>query len=236
VSELILNEEGGEGSLPSSPITVDIDALRKRFLPQAGEEYSIEDYQLAGIGIIETVRGCGQVLGELAEVGWTRIRPHITWNAEPIDNRTRWEQYCAMLWGCSRATVSKAWMTATSAIECPADMSLTTFYEILAGAESDEEADRLVDLALKNDWRSYHIRLMKRLHSAGLLAQDEWVLPTITQSGDALYVNLGKKRTRFAQLTQRGRMERIGVFLLTDGAGIKEEQQLIEGRANDEKD
>lgn len=235
MTELILDGEGGKNITPSSPQAIDIDALRERFLPQPGEEFGIDDFQMAGIGVVETVRGCGTILGELAEIGWQVLRPHIRWSGNRIENRTEWESYCASLWGCSRATVSKAWTSATSTLECPQDMSVTTFYEILSGTRDDKEADRVVDLALKHGWRSYHIRLIKRLHDTGLLPAEEWVLPKLTRRGDQLYVYLrGIGGAHFATVRDDDSLARIGVFLLTDGAGIREDQELIEGKVRDE--
>lgn len=234
MTELILTDKR-EGLDPLPPST-DIDSLRQRFLPREGEELTIDRYEHAGIEIIGTVRDLAQILGELTEIGWHHLRPHIRWQGERIKDtqRTRWAEYCAMLWGCSRPTVSKAWLSATSTIERPQNMSMTTFYEILAGCDTPEEADRVVDLALNNEWRSYHIRLIKRLHDARLLPKEEWILPRVTRRGEQLYVYLhGIGGTHFATIRDDDSLARIGVFMLTDGAGIEREQKTIGGKASD---
>ena len=233
MTELILADEGASGGVPS-PQATDIDALRQRFLPSKNRELSIDSFQHAGIEIIGEVRDLAQVLGELAEIGWEHLRPHITWNGDKIEKRGRWAAYCAMLWGCSRPTVTRAWLAATSQVERPQDMSVTTFYEILAGCDDPDEVDRVVDLALTNEWRSYHIRIIKRLQDAGLLGHGEWVLPQLTRREDVLYVNLDGKREPFARIKGNNRLARIGTFLLTDGAGIKRDQDIIEAKSNKE--
>lgn len=234
MSELILADEGEKGSKALSPST-DIDGLRQRFLPAEAKELTLDRYQHAGIEIIGTVRDLAQVLGELTELGWQHLRPHIEWNGERIKKtqRTKWARYCSMLWGCSRATVTKAWLVATSDVERPQDMSTTTFYEILAGCETPEEVDRVVDLALAHEWRSYHIRIIKRLQDAGLIAKDKWALPKITRKAHTLYVTLDGAQRPFAWLKDDSELGRIGIFLLTDGAGIETEQETIDGKASD---
>jgi hypothetical protein len=237
MSELILADETGEAEggpllVPSS----DIDALRQRFLPDSRKDLTIDRYQHAGIEIIGMARDLGQILGELTELGWQHLRPHITISGERIKDtqRTRWAEWCARMWGCSRATVTKAWLIATSDVDRPEDMSLTTFYEILAGCDDPEEVDRVVGLAIDNDWRSYHIRLIKRLQDAGLLRDQEWVLPRITRKKQTLYVSLDGERKPFATLQDDSRLGKVGIFLLTDGAGIKTEEKTIDANAKSE--
>lgn len=240
MTELILADETGEGEGGPLPVpSSDIDALRRRFLPHSRKDLTIDRYQHAGIEIIGMARDLGQILGELTELGWQHLRPHITVSGDVIKDtqRTRWAEWCARMWGCSRSTVSKAWLVATCEVDRPQDMSLTTFYEIISGCETEEEVNRVVELAIDNDWRSYHVRFIKRLHDADLLPAERWVLPRLTRRGSKLYVYLdGTGGAPFAMIREDDPLAKIGVFALMDGVGIELDEEVIDGRAGSDPD
>ena len=142
----------------------DITALRRRYVPVPDEIVTWDEFVQRGAEVVQLARDCFMLLGELVEEGWQRF-------GSP-QGRRHFAGMCADAWGCSRASVTKAWVLHGANLELPQDAPPTLAYEIVSGEDDPESAEEALDRAVAEGWRVQDAREVKALRSQGLV--DAW--------------------------------------------------------------
>lgn len=142
----------------------------------------IEDHVIeAGKELVALGRAAAVGLGELLSV-----RAEILNVGTDYGRMNELYKYYAQEWGVSKSTVVKAHVVADKYhdVPRPEGVSHTLVYEILSGAESEDDANAGFDIALSEGWNVMDIRVAKALRAAGLTSG--WEVPTmrITEDND----------------------------------------------------
>jgi len=183
---------------------------------------TVDRFSDLGVGLIESVRHHAIALGDLAWWGFEVVRPHITWNDEPIESVTRWQIYCAVLWRTSPSTVKKAMRVSTAKAngEIPEDTPDTNVYEVASGLRNGEGLEAAIEEVTGNGYNLWQIRLCKKLRNAGLLPS--WTLPGLYVEAGRLWAHLDGRRVELAKLiaVDDDPLALAGRFLLAEGARV----------------
>ena len=147
---------------------LDESILRMRFVPQEGEIVTEDEFVQRGVELVELARVSFRLLGEL--IDWK-------FKVERADSeetkRAMIQRYCAC-WGMSQSSLWKAWVLVARfpQLQLPEDTSQTLAYEIISGCQTEEEAERVLDLALNEGWSVSDVREIKTLRGMGYL--EDW--------------------------------------------------------------
>jgi len=228
--EVLTRTVGDDGKEIVTLPDADLATVRARFIP-SGDVCDWADYEMRGIALLQAGRVYGRVFGELVEWGWQYMRPTTRWNDEEIRTRTRWVAFCALTFGCDKATVWRAWGVATVGIDVPEDVPPSLVTEITSGTGDNAEAERVLTLAIERGWSAHDVREIKWLHEQGLLPGDAWILPRLYMKGRNLMIDLGDGPACCATLQPFGDLAVIGTVLLQRRARIGRDE--IDGKRVD---
>ena len=150
------------------PVPLGEALLRRRFVPGEGEIVDEEDFIQRGVDLVELARVSFRLLGEL--IDW-KFKVERAESEE--SKRAMIQRYCAC-WGMSQSSLWKAWVLVGRFpnLQLPEDTSQTLIYEIISGCATEEEADRVLDLALQEGWTVSEVREIKTLRGMGYL--EDW--------------------------------------------------------------
>ena len=195
---------------------LDESILRMRFVPQEGEIVTEDEFVQRGVELVELARVSFRLLGEL--IDW-KFKVERAESEET--KRAMIQRYC-VCWGMSQSSLWKAWVLVARfpQLQLPEDTSQTLAYEIISGCQTEEEAERVLDLALNEGWTVSDVREIKTLRGMGLL--DRWCRLRITcGSKGSVTVHDGKRNEVCGKLDlESNGLASAGVALLKVRARI----------------
>lgn len=147
---------------------LDESILRMRYVPGEGEIVTEEEFVQRGVELVELARVSFRLLGEL--IDW-KFRVERADSEET--KRAMIQRYC-VCWGMSQSSLWKAWVLVARfpQLQLPEDTSQTLAYEIISGCQTEEEAERVINLALNEGWSVSDVREIKMLRGMGYL--EDW--------------------------------------------------------------
>jgi len=186
------------------------------------------DYERAGQEIVEARRYYTIALGLLFAWGYHHLRQTVIGDdGIPLEGVTQWAEYCARLWGCSRATIFKALEVAEAhaTTEIPADTSDTLVYEVKAGLADGEALDEALDAVLGQGLSTWQVRVLKQLRSRGMVTG--WQMPSVVWTRDNhLVVRVNGSQEVIGRFTTNlSDLARAGMYMLVNGTGIRVEKE-----------
>ena len=164
--------------------------LTLRYVPQPDEIVTWPEYIQRGVEVIELARDCFMVLGQLVEVGWQRY-------ADKQAGKRKFAAKLAAEWGCSRSTITKAWVLHGTQLPLPEDAPPTLAYEVISSTDDPAEQEERLEKAMEEGWTTHDVREVKRLANVWdrwervrLALRDDGTL--LARNGSSDWVRIGR--------------------------------------------
>lgn len=170
-----------------------LEEFRGALIPADDEYVPHEEIVRRGRFIVQMAHISYVLLGELSNYV---IQREDTENVDKLIGQMAYE------WGCRKSTVYRAWAYTSKhpKVPRPQDLPQGMTGEALQMAETEEEADELLEKMVAEDWGARELREMRRLQSWDLLPRLVLVELGWNEETGQVWAQAGGKRLQIGKL------------------------------------